>query len=238
MNKRLKKALQNAFEPPKPVHEKEFVKQFPRPAISTASFIVSQIGYIPKYVWIASFAVLLTALAGAGLFEKDMLWVISALIPFIAVSFVTENARSDTYRMTEFEMAARFSLKGIIFARMGILGIFHFFILTLLIPISAIYSSATVFQAGLYLLVPYLLTNFTGLWAVRKIYGRESIYACMGIAISVSGLNMFSKTIFPYIYTDEYNLNWLILLLIIGILVIIELHKNLKQTEELVWNFS
>lgn len=238
MNKKLKKALQNAFEPPEPVHEKEFIKQFPRPVISTKSFIVSQIGYIPKYVWITSFAVFLIALAGAGLFEKDMLWVISALIPFIAVSFVAENARSDTYHMTEFEMAARFSLKGIILARMGILGICHFFLLTLLIPISAIYSSATVLQAGLYLLVPYLLTTFTGLWAVRKIHGRESVYVCMGIAISVSGLNMLVKTIFPYIYTDEYNLNWLILLLIIGISVIIELRKNLKQREELAWNFS
>ena len=97
---------------------------------------------------------------------------------------------------------------------------------------------ATVFQVGLYLLVPYLLTTCIGLLAVRKVHGKEAIYVCMGIAISVSGLNMFIRTIFPYIYTNEYNLNWLILLLIIGVSVIVELRKNIKQTEELTWSFS
>lgn len=53
----------------------------------------------------------LIALMGARAFEKDVLWVISALIPFIALSLVTENARSNTYSMAEFEMSARFSLK-------------------------------------------------------------------------------------------------------------------------------
>lgn len=106
MNKKLKKALQNAFEPPKPIHEKEFIKQFPQPTISTLSFVLSQIRYIQKYVWIVSFAVFLIALMGARAFEKDVLWVISALIPFIALSLVTENARSNTYSMAEFEMSA------------------------------------------------------------------------------------------------------------------------------------
>lgn len=48
MNKKLKKALQNAFEPPKPIHEKEFIKQFPQPTISTLSFVLSQIKIYPK----------------------------------------------------------------------------------------------------------------------------------------------------------------------------------------------
>ena len=72
MNKKLKKALQNAFEPPKPIHEKEFIKQFPQPTISTLSFVLSQIRYIQKYVWIVSFAVFLIALMGARAFEKDI----------------------------------------------------------------------------------------------------------------------------------------------------------------------
>lgn len=238
MNKKLKKALQNAFEPPKPIHEKEFIKQFPQPTISTLSFVLSQIRYIQKYVWIVSFAVFLIALMGARAFEKDVLWVISALIPFIALSLVTENARSNTYSMAEFEMSARFSLKSIVLARMGILGGCYLILLVILIPLSAAYSVATVFQVGLYLLVPYLLTTCIGLLAVRKVHGKEAIYVCMGIAISVSGLNMFIRTIFPYIYTNEYNLNWLILLLIIGVSVIVELRKNIKQTEELTWSFS
>ena len=77
MNKKLKKALQNAFEPPKPIHEKEFIKQFPQPTISTLSFVLSQIRYIQKYVWIVSFAVFLIALMGARAFEKDVLWAVS-----------------------------------------------------------------------------------------------------------------------------------------------------------------
>lgn len=238
MNRKLRKALQTAFEPPEPLHEKEFIRQFPQPSVSTVSFVLSQTGYIRPYVWAVSAAVFLIALSGAGLLEKDMLWVISSLIPFIALSFVTENARSDACGMTELEMAARFSLKELTLARMGILGACHFFLLAALIPLSSVYSPATVFQTGLYLLAPYLLTAFTGLWAVRKVRGKEAVYVCMGIAISVSGLNMFAKTIFPFIYTAGYNLHWLLLLLITGISVIVELRKNLRLTEELTWSFS
>ena len=135
-------------------------------------------------------------------------------------------------------MSSRFSLKSIVLSLIGSLGGCHLILLVILIPLSAAYSVATVFQVGLYLLVPYLLTTCIGLLAVRKVHGKEAIYVCMGIAISVSGLNMFIRTIFPYIYTNEYNLNWLILLLIIGVSVIVELRKNIKQTEELTWSFS
>lgn len=234
----LKRELQKAFEAPAPAHKEEFLKKMPCAKISSLSFVMAQFEYIPKYIWlIFSFTFVLAAVCGLFM-EKDLLWMISALIPFIALTVLTENARSGIYLMAELEMAARFSLRSVILARMGILGGFHLLLLLLLIPLCASRSLATVFQAGLYILVPYLLTVFIGLWAARKIHGMESIYACMGIAIGVSAMNIFAQRIFPAVYKMEYMPAWIIGFAVLIILAGKEMRKSIAQTEELVWNLS
>lgn len=102
------------------------------------------------------------------MFGKDVMWGISALLPFAAVSVVTEQNRFHIFLMSELEMAARFSLKSVVLARMEILGIVHLLVLLFLIPVCARLHGASVFQTGLYLLVPYLLTADAGLWAAWR----------------------------------------------------------------------
>lgn len=238
MKKDFKMALQDAFEPPAPTQKKEFLKTIPQPEIGTPSFMLSQAGYIPKYVWGISILAFGIALVGAGFLKKDVLWIISALLPFAAVSLVTEHIRSNVYGMSELEMAARFSLKSVILARMGVIGVLHFVLLVFLIPVSAVHNGASVLQTGLYLLVPYLLTITIGLWAIRKMHGMESMYVCMGIGVGVSGVNMFVQNIFPAVYGVKYTLGWGIMLAILLILAVRGLKKNMKQTEEFLWNLS
>ena len=56
---------------------------------------------------------------------------------------------------------------------------------------------ATIMQTGVYLLVPYLLTTFSGLWIIRKIRGKETIYGCMAAAVVISGLNLILRIAVP-----------------------------------------
>ena len=65
---------------------------------------------------------------------KDSVWVISSMLPLIALCAVTESARSKTYGMAELEQASRFSLKSVMLARMGIMSFLHFIIFITLIP--------------------------------------------------------------------------------------------------------
>lgn len=238
MKSSLKRELGKVFEAPMPTRKEEFLTKMPQTKISNLSFVMAQFGYIPKYVWgIFSFTFGIAIVFGYFM-EKNMLWIISALIPFIALSILTENARSGVYLMAELEIAARFSLKSVILARMGILGASHLLLLMFLIPLCAMYNLRTVFQVGLYILVPYMLTVFIGLWATRRIHGMESIYMCMGIAVGVSALNIFTQQIFPIIYEMEYMPIWIIGFVFLVVLVVKEMRKNIKQTEELAWNLS
>ena len=65
------------------------------------------------------------AFLGGSFLERNILWVVSALIPFAALTAITENIRSEVYLMAEFEMTVCFSLKSVLLARMAILGIVH-----------------------------------------------------------------------------------------------------------------
>ena len=238
MNRKWKKALNIALEPPAPVSKHEFLERFPQPVISGRTFVLSQIKYTSKYMWGISLTTFLLTILGSDFFEQDMIWTVSALIPFLALSFVAETSRSQTYGMQELEMTTRFSFRSLILARMGISGAFHLCLLIVLIAISALCQITSVFQTGLYLLVSYLSTAFFGLWIIRKFSSPETLYACTGIAAGISCLGIFTRTLFPFFYTLQYTSVWLIIGLTMCILVITELWKNMKQTEELPWNYS
>ena len=64
-------------------------------------------------------ALLILALVSACYINKNTIWTVSAFVPFLGLSAVTENSRSMVYAMSELEMSARFSLRSVILARMG-----------------------------------------------------------------------------------------------------------------------
>lgn len=66
----------------------------------------------------------------------------------------------------------------------------------------------------------------------------ESLYICMGIAVGVSGMNFFARSIFPILYEMEYMTIWIIGFIILIILVVREMKKSIEQTEELAWSLS
>lgn len=233
-----RKALQDAFEAPEPQHKEEFFRTIPQPAISTISFMISQAGYIQKWIWAVSIGLFAVSLLGACFMDRDILWLISSLLPFLALSIATESGRSKIYDMAELEMASRFSLRSVVLARMGILEMVHLVLLCLLIPLGNRNNTATILQAGVYLLVPYLLTTVSGLWIVRKFQGREAVYSCMGAAGAVSGTNLFIQTMLPELFHVRCFHWWIAAFLLLAALTIKGITKMIQQTEELTWSLS
>ena len=236
MKSEMKRALKDAFEAPEPKHKKEFLKELEQPQISTVSFLLSQVSYIRKSVWIGSVFVAILAVLWADAVGEDSVWVISAMMPFVALCGITEGARSETYQMAELEMASRFSLKSITLARLGAIGVLHFILYCILILLAGKSQLVSFGQVGIYLLVPYLLTSVLGLVAVRKVHGKESIYICMGIAVMVSGLHLIVKGVLPEIYEEKQLIWWIA----VGVYLLVkawgEYKKMIYQTEELAWN--
>ena len=199
-------------------------------------FLLIQAGYIPLWVWGLCCLPFPLLCLNAFLMAKSTLWVLSALIPFVAMTAVTENARSSLHHMAELEMASRFSLRSIVFARLGIIGLSHLLLLCLFTPLTCQKDGKTLLQSGVYLLVPYLLITLLSLLFSRRIHGREALYACMGIAVMVSSLSIFLQERMPVFYQEEYLCWWIAALLLLILPIPWEYHRTIHQTEELIWN--
>lgn len=238
MNRKMKKALKEAFEVPAPERKREFLRGVPLQKVSIFSFMLSQAGYIRKQVIGLSLFLFVLSLTGACFLELDMLWIISAFMPFIALSAVTENSRSLANGMDELEMSSRFSLRNVVLARMEIMGVLHLILLCLLIPLAYIHSVFTVMQVGVYMLIPYLMTDVVSLWIIRKIRGKEGIYSCVGAAVGISSLySIFREQLINTLYMNYFG--WLIVaMIVLTILCANEMKIMVRQTEELRWNLS
>lgn len=230
--------LQKIFEAPPPRHKEAFIRNLPQPRLNCLSFMLLQAGYMPRWIWVLSAVLLALSLAAACLLNQDILYILSAMIPFAAVSSGIESGRSQIYAMEELEMSSRFSLKSVLLARMGILGISHLILLGFLIPLGSIHSPANLLQTGVCLLTPYLASTVTGLWISRKIRGKEAVYAYLGAATAVSGIQMYLQTTLPEYYQTNYFHRQIVLLLLLTAATIYESIKIIQETEELRWNLS
>lgn len=238
MKKKLKRALKHAFEAPPPLSKELFLKTVPRPGNSRRTFILSQAGYIPLWVWGASLITLLAAILSTNFMSKGALGILSACIPFVASSAVVESSKSTVYRMAELEKASLFSLKSVVLARLGIIGFSHMLLLGL---ISSLAGEGTLFsalQTGIYLLVPYLLTTVLSLAFTRKFHSGETLYLCLGTAAMVSGLSIMAQSKFCMLYRQEYFFRWVCILVVLTAFTAWGYYRTIQKTEELSWSLS
>lgn len=229
----LKKELSNAFEAPKPLRKKEFLKGLPKPGISMYEFIISQIGYIRSWIWYVSALVFGLSLACAALLPTDVLWPIAALTPLLALTIVTECGRSESYEMAELEMATRFSLKSVVIARLGILGVENLVFLFLMIPVGIWKHEFSPVRIGLYILTPYLLTAFIGLYMMRKFRGLEGTLICAGIAGIISFSILLFQYSYPQVYQNENVVWWALAALLLCAGAGKQTWQMINRTEEL-----
>lgn len=242
-NKQLKKMLPMAFITPPPLQKDIFLREMEerkklqyhisQQSISHSEFIFIQIKYIRKITWCLSLILFLFTLIGTQLMSRNMLWYLAAFIPFLAICGVTEYTRSENYGMAELELASRFSLKSVMFARLGILGVVHFVLIFLVLLMVNRSSTYHLLQSMVYLMVPYFMTTFSGLWISRKIHGKESVYACMGAAVMVSILQNVLGYMQEVIYTADIFQWWLFGFILLFIFTVKELKIN---AEEITWN--
>lgn len=235
MNRNLKNALKEGFAAPPPLKKNDYLCSIHIPSISFFEFIVTQITYIRKWIWILSSFVFLIVLISAKWIPQNALWYVSACMPLLALTILTESGRSQFYEMAEFELSTRFSLKSVVLARLGVIGISNLLLICLITPFIVIRSKLTILQTGLYMACPYLLTTFLGLWAVRKVHGKDGFYFCIGIALMVSTLNISISQI-PIFYKGNNFIWWAVAFFVFGVGTAKQCYYMIKQTEELAWN--
>lgn len=240
MRREWKKLLQEAYRTPAPQRKDEFFRRFRQsePEITTLKFVLTQAAYIRKSIWILSAATFFLALYGVYADYGNVMWLVSALIPFLAVMATAENMRSIDYGMAELEMVSCFSLKSVVLARLTILGAAHTLLLIGVTPLNSIREGFTLLQAGVYLLVPYLLTTVISLEITRRIHGKEAVYTCMCVAVIVSVMNGLGKYVCAFLYGEIYLNWWVAVLVVLVVYTASAICKMIHQTEEMTWKLS
>lgn len=234
MKQELKKHLARAFEAPAPLRKKEFLGRLPQPQINIYEFVLSQIGYIRKWIWGISVAVFIVSLVVAGLFSTNTVWIISTFTPLLAMTVVAECGRSECYDMAELEMATRFSLKSVFQARLLILGGANLIVLCFLIPVGSWMYGLDLLQTGMYVLTPYMLTAFTGLCIVHRFRGRESVFYYTGAAVCISFSVLIFHGILPQAYQKYHPAWWIAAILLLFAGTIKQILQIINRSEEIV----
>lgn len=238
MRKEMRQALERAFEAPKPLGKQHFLKEHKgkRYYIGMNEFILLQMGYIRKNTWMISAVVFLIGITASFIMKPETIWALSSVMPFLALTIISEWMRSMAYGMFELEQATRFSFKSVLLARLGILGIVNFLLFLFCLFLGGMQSDTELLKAAVYLATPYLATVFLGLWVMRKTGFRESEYVCLGIAVAVSALGILMRLSAKILLSAEAVKWWGLLAVILLALVIEEFCNGLKKTEAYIWN--
>ncbi|WIV13719.1 hypothetical protein [Proteiniborus sp. MB09-C3] len=242
MNKKFKMQIKSAFNIPSPARKDEFLQSINFPKAKYSDFIFSQIGYIRKRIWIMSVSLVIVVLLGLRLVHIEnifkLLWIISSVLPFIALAAVMEISRSTSYNMAELEMSCRHSLADIVLVRLGVIGSSNciaFLVLLLLLNGSTDYSF---WRLGIYMLVPFMLTCTLSLSILNHGKVKETAYVCGGISCFVSVLNSVLVYLTQDAFTDRYLYLWEIIFFVLLILTILQTVKLIKNMEELQWSLQ
>lgn len=242
MNRKLKKEIRSAFNPPQPKQKEKFFNDFDFPKATQSDFIRSQIGYIRKRVWILS-GILIIGVLYYTFFMLDcrqlnVLWTISSILPFLALVSITEIARSTSYRMQELEMSCKHRFSEIVLARLGIIGSSNIIVFAIIICLLAGKTDYSLVQFSLYILTPYMFTCMLSLFTLERFSVMETNYVCGGISCFVSILNNILIYSYHIVYTDAYLNFWIILFAFSLVAVIVQINKFIKKTEELSWSLQ
>ena len=242
MSKKLKDSLRIAFYAPVPKRKCEFLLSVNFPKSTRFDFLLAQVRYIRKRVWIGTLLAIVPALIFlfSNITENILgfIWVTSSLLPFIVLMGMTEIARSVSHNMAELEMSCKYSFSDIVLARLAILACNHMVMFAVVIASFRMVSSLEALRFGTYLFVPFLLTCSLSLFALNRLRSNESVYICGGISCFVSILNAVLANRCRIAFSNEHVTLWIIASCLLLAWTVSEITKLIQKTEEHQWNLS
>lgn len=242
MDRELQRALKQAYETPKSKEKEQFIKNLGFPKTDRRDFIIGQVAYIQKSVWIVSVLLFLVVVyfcfsSGKNFRTDSFLWEISSVLPFLALFSVTELFRSQRYCMSELEAGCRFGLPQVMLAKMFILGVWNSAVLAAVILLLGSCLPDGIGIIALYLLTPFLLVCGVSLFILNRIRSRNSLYICAAVTAGINLLNMIVQK--SLLAAGGRSGRFIMLfLLFAGILMTgIQIKGMFQKMEEEQWSF-
>lgn len=227
MNKKMQDELKKMYAAPIPAGKRNFFRKINPQPLCLRHIIWMQISYISKWEWIVSAILFGIVVFTSYYYEFFVLGIALAMMPLLAVFSVSKSVSSITYGMDELEMAARFSLKSIVLARMGVLGTENL----ILALAFALWIQGKFVCVVLYLLVPYLITVYISLYIVRYMPDKDGIYVCAAVSVAVSlcMINICYKS--SFIFQERFTSVWLAAFVLLVWMVFKESRKITRFVE-------
>lgn len=209
--------------------------------MTDTQFILGQMGFIRRRVWIGQFAILaiicmvLRTYVMTNTMDYMVLPMFSALTPLLLVFNIEEFARISYRSMLEIEMAAKYSLRKLMLSRLCILGITDLVVLTVFIFLLNMYSGNSLYLIVMYSLIPFNIT-IIGLLHLLK-YQSKGRYDYMALAYTLIVCVVFISVAQtrPVLYSGAYENMWmLVFLLSFGILIkkLLSVWKDAEDCEK------
>lgn len=187
MNKRMKQQLREAMNVEVPRKGKQDFMETLRPReIGWMDFLVQQIPYIHKSIWIWALCLLGITMTGIVGHTMDHQKLIESLIPLTASIVVSQGYRAYACQMNEMEMATRFSLRSVFFARMVVIGIVYGILWIVISLVASVWMKTDWLLILLRILISYLFTNSLCLHIERSETGRKHRSLSLIIAMILS----------------------------------------------------
>ena len=203
--------IRKYFEAPEPERKQAFLEKMShihvQPPGKTSIIYMAwvQFFYISKWLWTLSAFIFACIFISSRYISEDMLWLLSAALPFIVAFSLSESMRSVIYGMREFEMSSRFTIKSVIMMRVIITGAVN---MLMLLAVAGL-SGGGMCRNMLYMLVPYLSSATGGFAILRKFPSREGVYFSSAFGAVISIINLKGVYSYSWIYSARYIGIWL-----------------------------
>ncbi|MCM1467522.1 MAG: hypothetical protein NC086_05190 [Alistipes sp.] len=243
MNRKIKEGLKEIYSAPAPLEKETFLAglgmetgEEQNGILSYKDFLLSQFRYMQKHNFAVSLGLFVFTLLFFAGTDVDVIWILSAFAPFLALSAAMEGKRSVRYGMEELEMASRFSMKSVLMARLILLETGNLFLLGVVLPVILMAGKEKMLYTGFYILVPYLLTAFLSLYTLRKVRGSEGGWLCFAAAGMVSLGFIILRNMCVRFYEMSYYGKWAAAVAVFLALTVRECGQLLKEAEECSWS--
>ena len=231
------KMISDSLETPNSSRKDFFIREyrdsFLKKKVNIYELIIQQICYIRIPVWIASLIVLFIAIWGI-LGNREILFSVSALMPFVSGVAVLESFRSRMYGMTEMEGVTLVSMRGILFSRIICVGSVHILLLLMLSVILSSNSGYGFVLTGSILTIPYLISSVGSMMLERTELGRKNNYGCLIISAIVSALIIIIQNEIV-LFSEQFEWMFVMTLVVLIIMEFVEIRKCFMW-EDYSWN--
>lgn len=233
-DKEIKRMISNAYMLPETDKGRSFVRNHEKRSLRIMDILKVEFRYmgIPSvfsslFLWVLFLIVSRTR-------DMDVIWIVSALIPLCAIVPMILLSGSERYGMDELEASSRFSLRYVRLVRMLIIGLFTIGVFGGIGIIMKTISFISCIDYMIFVVIPYLLSDFGAMLVARKWYGKENIFGIIAVCVLGSLIPYGIRMIRNAGRLPDVILVSLTVFLLVA--VIGECVLYVKESENISWN--